>query len=206
MLSNRRSLTLKHNGGVRANESAMADSSAGSMGGSDLVQNRNDDAGFRNDESAIDDGVLAEGNTGSNSKARARRASEGAYLSKSESKRASGELRCEKCGKGYKHSSCLTKHLSVCPHSLSYTLSSWEHILQPWLACLCACKPHIWRFPSLSISRAPSLTLSLQMGAYTRMVIHLQTLDFQTPAGAAARSSLGACWNESGSFRSSRFR
>ncbi|KAL8667250.1 MAG: hypothetical protein Q9202_000823 [Teloschistes flavicans] len=46
------------------------------------------------------------------SKARARRASEGAHLSKSEGKRASGELRCEKCGKGYKHSSCLTKHLS----------------------------------------------------------------------------------------------
>ncbi|KAL8949828.1 MAG: hypothetical protein Q9222_004093 [Ikaeria aurantiellina] len=47
-------------------------------------------------------------------KARARRASEGANLSKSEGRRPSGELRCEKCGKGYKHSSCLTKHL-------------WEH-------------------------------------------------------------------------------
>ncbi|KAL8688567.1 MAG: hypothetical protein Q9218_005557 [Villophora microphyllina] len=46
-------------------------------------------------------------------RARARRASEGAHLSKSEGKRASAELRCEKCGKGYKHSSCLTKHLSV---------------------------------------------------------------------------------------------
>lgn len=41
-------------------------------------------------------------------KSRMRRASEG------QSKRTSGsELRCEKCGKGYKHSSCLTKHLSV---------------------------------------------------------------------------------------------
>lgn len=63
------------------------------------------------------------------SKARARRASEGAHLSKSEGKRASGELRCEKCGKGYKHSSCLTKHLSVCPDSASLFLnalfSSW---------------------------------------------------------------------------------
>ena len=46
-------------------------------------------------------------------KGRSRRASEGAYLSKSEGKRASGELRCDKCGKGYKHSSCLTKHLLV---------------------------------------------------------------------------------------------
>ncbi|OCL10600.1 hypothetical protein AOQ84DRAFT_288939 [Glonium stellatum] len=50
-----------------------------------------------------------------NSKARIRRASEGSRLSKGDSKRSSGsELRCEKCGKGYKHSSCLTKHL-------------WEH-------------------------------------------------------------------------------
>ncbi|KAF2824972.1 hypothetical protein CC86DRAFT_49216 [Ophiobolus disseminans] len=51
-----------------------------------------------------------------NSKSRNRRASEGAArLLKGEGKRASGsDLRCEKCGKGYKHSSCLTKHL-------------WEH-------------------------------------------------------------------------------
>jgi hypothetical protein len=50
-----------------------------------------------------------------NSKSRARRASEGSRLTKGDGKRISGsELRCEKCGKGYKHSSCLTKHL-------------WEH-------------------------------------------------------------------------------
>ncbi|KAF4539784.1 putative c2h2 finger domain protein [Lasiodiplodia theobromae] len=48
-------------------------------------------------------------------KSRIRRASEGSRVSKEGGKRASGsELRCEKCGKGYKHSSCLTKHL-------------WEH-------------------------------------------------------------------------------
>jgi hypothetical protein len=51
-----------------------------------------------------------------NSKSRVRRASEGSRLTKGEGKRASGsELRCETCGKGYKHSSCLTKHLSVAP-------------------------------------------------------------------------------------------
>ncbi|KAL8765185.1 MAG: hypothetical protein Q9203_006706 [Teloschistes exilis] len=55
------------------------------------------------------------------SKARARRASEGAHLAKSEGKRASGELRCEKCGKGYKHSSCLTKHLWEHTPEWSYT-------------------------------------------------------------------------------------
>jgi hypothetical protein len=43
-------------------------------------------------------------------KARNRRASEGAFL-KGEGKRAASELRCDTCGKGYKHSSCLTKHL-----------------------------------------------------------------------------------------------
>jgi len=69
--------------------------------------------------SAIADGpslaALPEVEKGS-SKARARRASEGSHLRKGgEGKRTSGsELRCETCGKGYKHSSCLTKHL-------------WEH-------------------------------------------------------------------------------
>lgn len=52
------------------------------------------------------------------SKPRVRRASEGSRA-KGDGKRTAGsELRCEKCGKGYKHSSCLTKHLSVprpCP-------------------------------------------------------------------------------------------
>ena len=122
-ISNRRSLTLKQNGGSRANDSAMADNNAGLMGESGYIQKQ--DGGHRpeRDESAIDDGLLAEGSNGGVSKARARRASEGAYLSRSEGKRASGELRCEKCGKGYKHSSCLTKHLSVCPGSLSSTLS-----------------------------------------------------------------------------------
>jgi len=48
------------------------------------------------------------------SKARGRRASEASALTKKKS--ASGELKCETCGKGYKHSSCLTKHLLVLPH------------------------------------------------------------------------------------------
>ncbi|CAN9250526.1 unnamed protein product [Alternaria alternata] len=49
-----------------------------------------------------------------NTKSRNRRASEGSRLSKGDGKRSGSDLRCEKCGKGYKHSSCLTKHL-------------WEH-------------------------------------------------------------------------------
>ncbi|KAF2455915.1 hypothetical protein BDY21DRAFT_63672 [Lineolata rhizophorae] len=75
--------------------------------------------GAKNNGSAISDGpplsAMSAGGKAGSSKARARRASEGSRLTKGESKRQSnGELRCEKCGKGYKHSSCLTKHL-------------WEH-------------------------------------------------------------------------------
>lgn len=51
----------------------------------------------------------------SSSKSRNRRASEGSHLVKGEGKRSSvPELRCERCGKGYKHGSCLSKHM-------------WEH-------------------------------------------------------------------------------
>ena len=120
-LSNRRSQTLKHGGNARSNESTTADSNAGLMGLADHMGPRDGGFGFERDESAIDDSLLADGNH--NAKARARRASEGAHLSKSEGKGASGELKCEKCGKGYKHSSCLTKHLSVCPSSISFVPS-----------------------------------------------------------------------------------
>ena len=70
------------------------------------------------DDSAIFEGAGApspsDDGSGMSAKARMRRASEGSHLVKSDGKRISGgELRCEKCGKGYKHSSCLTKHLYV---------------------------------------------------------------------------------------------
>jgi len=42
-----------------------------------------------------------------------RRASEGAHM-KTDGKRAPADLRCDRCGKGYKHGSCLSKHM-------------WEH-------------------------------------------------------------------------------
>ena len=64
-------------------------------------------------QSAITDDHPALDGAGHISKPRNRRASDGAYLTKSDGKRVSSELRCEKCGKGYKHSSCLTKHLLV---------------------------------------------------------------------------------------------
>lgn len=44
---------------------------------------------------------------------RVRRASDGQPLTNDGKKSNRIELRCDKCGKGYKHSSCLTKHLFV---------------------------------------------------------------------------------------------
>jgi hypothetical protein len=55
--------------------------------------------------------------------ARTRRASEGQHLVKDGKKSNSGDLKCEKCGKGYKHSSCLSKHLFV--PTLPPTYSIW---------------------------------------------------------------------------------
>jgi hypothetical protein len=67
-------------------------------------------------ESAIDDDSndmsADEGDEGAQ-KARIRRASDGQPLTKEGRKVNRVELRCDKCGKGYKHSSCLTKHLFV---------------------------------------------------------------------------------------------
>jgi hypothetical protein len=55
--------------------------------------------------------------------ARTRRASEGQHLVKDGKKSNAGDLKCEKCGKGYKHSSCLSKHLFV--PTLLPTCSIW---------------------------------------------------------------------------------
>ncbi|KAL8420070.1 hypothetical protein RB594_003011 [Gaeumannomyces avenae] len=66
-------------------------------------------------DSAIDDGASTDGET-TLQDGRLRRASDGQPLAKEGNSKKMNrvELRCEKCGKGYKHSSCLTKHL-------------WEH-------------------------------------------------------------------------------
>ncbi|PHH72110.1 hypothetical protein CDD83_5025 [Cordyceps sp. RAO-2017] len=64
-------------------------------------------------ESAIDDEANDLSADEGLDKTRVRRASDGQPLLKDGKKSNRIEVRCDKCGKGYKHSSCLTKHLSV---------------------------------------------------------------------------------------------
>lgn len=126
----RRSFTMRA-GGTRGLETASA-----TKAGSSTVEPQPDeymhdpDGGVAGMNDYADEGsVIVDDNptavNDGRSRARVRRASEGAHLSKSEAKRSSGELRCEKCGKGYKHSSCLTKHLLVHPSCSPYTLTPW---------------------------------------------------------------------------------
>jgi hypothetical protein len=76
-------------------------------------------AGLGIQDSAIDDDLDMSPDEGDATiqKSRVRRASDGQPLAK-EGRKNRPELRCDKCGKGYKHSSCLTKHLLVLPLSL----------------------------------------------------------------------------------------
>ena len=110
------SLNLKTAASSRGLESSKYGSSTGDrypLGGlADNNDNANEEA-MDDEESILEGDFEPNENVTTGSKARARRASEGSYLTKGEGKRSSGEVRCEKCGKGYKHSSCLTKHLSV---------------------------------------------------------------------------------------------
>ena len=112
--SNRRSLNLKSTGGRGLESNRDTSSSGGSWPlGNGYGNDEHARRDAMQDDSAVADDFLTIEHVSNSSKIKARRASEGSYLTKGEGKRTSGELRCEKCGKGYKHSSCLTKHLSV---------------------------------------------------------------------------------------------
>ena len=71
--------------------------------------------GGRNDSAIIDGPPLSSISEKPSNKSRIRRASDGSALGSGKKKPGHGELKCETCGKGYKHSSCLTKHLLVSP-------------------------------------------------------------------------------------------
>ena len=73
--------------------------------------------------SAVVDGPSLASMSDKVNKNKVRRASDGSTLS-SKKKNSHGDLKCETCGKAYKHSSCLTKHLLVsllCPLPRGYT-------------------------------------------------------------------------------------
>lgn len=133
--STRRSFTMK-SGGTRGVETVTFAKGGGSMVEPPRGENGEDFAtGFGGMKDYADEDVLVDENASiandGPSRSRARRASEGAHLSKSEGKRSSGDLRCEKCGKGYKHSSCLTKHLLVHPSHTLFTLTPWYSPVGP---------------------------------------------------------------------------
>lgn len=89
-------------------------SSMGTYFSRPTVGQSNVDVTDRKSSPDFDDDVVEEGvpnDKSINAKGRNRRASEGSYLTKGEGKRLPSELRCDTCGKGYKHSSCLTKHM-----------------------------------------------------------------------------------------------
>lgn len=89
-----------------------------------MVSSGKSDRGESAIEDDLNEDVEEDEDTGLK-QSRMRRASEGQHLMKDGKKANGGDLKCDKCGKGYKHSSCLTKHLFVptsfptCPNWVS---------------------------------------------------------------------------------------
>lgn len=97
-------------------------------------------------ESAIDDDpleTLADDPETQSQDGRMRRASDSQPLVKEGGSRKINrvELRCDKCGKGYKHSSCLTKHLFV-PRSPPYPTPRWPLACAAGEAATAAGRPY----------------------------------------------------------------
>ena len=101
----------------------------------------------QNDEDMDDDEDTAFKNL------RMRRASEGQHLMKESKKGQPSDLKCEHCGKGYKHSSCLSKH--KCVGTLLSPVQPMDSVLG-------------------IIFQERSLIFLSQMGAHSRMVSHFK--------------------------------
>ena len=162
-VSKRRSFTMRNTGNSRGLEHNKNSNSAqdsypfsGTFKGAENP--------LADDESAIADDFLSADNPGIGSKTKARRASEGSYLTKGEGKRSSGELRCEKCGKGYKHSSCLTKHLSVFPELL---FASCPTLIPLHFACIHRSKQLKYDSACSAVIEYPVDRVYQQVGTYS---------------------------------------
>ncbi|CAG8983819.1 hypothetical protein HYALB_00006785 [Hymenoscyphus albidus] len=131
-------------------------------------------------ESAIEDDLAEdmeedEDDTGFK-QSRVRRASEGQHLMKDGKKANGGDLKCDKCGKGYKHSSCLTKHL-------------WEHTPE-WSF---TSKLLISKHQQVQLLEAASVLLTMNQGGTTPPD---SAKDFQSDQDSASPAPSGSELND----------
>ncbi|KAM0199166.1 hypothetical protein ACHAPQ_000239 [Fusarium lateritium] len=123
-------------------------------------------------EDDMNDGSADEGTT-KFQKARQRRASDGQTLK--ESKKSNRvEVRCDKCGKGYKHSSCLTKHL-------------WEHTPEWALTS----KLLISKHQQVQLLEAASVLVTMNGMESNGDTPPESTKDFQSEAGSSSPAASG---------------
>jgi hypothetical protein len=74
---------------------------------------------------------------------------------KTDGKRNPADLRCDRCGKGYKHGSCLSKHMCVSP------MSPGRLLVRSGVCTTSAlCRSPSWSFNSLSSSFLPQFPLT----------------------------------------------
>ncbi|EGU85844.1 hypothetical protein FOQG_01035 [Fusarium oxysporum f. sp. raphani 54005] len=123
-------------------------------------------------EDDVNEGSADEGTT-KFQKARQRRASDGQTLK--ESKKSNRvEVRCDKCGKGYKHSSCLTKHL-------------WEHTPEWALTS----KLLISKHQQVQLLEAASVLVTMNGVENSADTPPESTKDFQSEAGSSSPAASG---------------
>ncbi|KAF5027241.1 hypothetical protein F66182_657 [Fusarium sp. NRRL 66182] len=131
------------------------------------------------------DGSADEG-TAKFQKARQRRASDGQTL-KEGKKSNRVEVRCDKCGKGYKHSSCLTKHLLVPLPLICFQQSRWEHTPEWALTS----KLLISKHQQVQLLEAASVLVTMNGTGNSADTPPESTKDFQSEAGSSSPAASG---------------